>query len=307
MPSKKIWQRIRVWNPTRPSVWWGIPGIEPGTSRTLSENHAARPNPQLVPCWKSSNRAFISIRAPDHTMQTNIHLFVRCLWKICSKMQKQPKLQSVTEVCRYWYCDLYVWAWFCRSLALQQARRKLQLKSAFRELGCTPISQLLLCAWLLAWILYHSCSLWAAIIFQYCSNMVQWIWVKKGRKILNVVIKVFVLDIIHHHQKILFYVPLWCGHTAWSSLAGLAWWTNEFLCALSAIDWPHTIAHSTIASANCQLPATCFPDHLSQTTKIQYWIAHWIHQYLTSVGCLGCLYTAFIAFDLMDWQLNPTP
>ena len=28
----------------------GIPGIEPGTSRTLSENHAARPNPQLVPC-----------------------------------------------------------------------------------------------------------------------------------------------------------------------------------------------------------------------------------------------------------------
>ena len=26
----------------------GIPGIEPGTSRTLSENHAARPNPQAM-------------------------------------------------------------------------------------------------------------------------------------------------------------------------------------------------------------------------------------------------------------------
>ena len=173
MPSKKIWQRIRVWNPTRPSVWWGIPGIEPGTSRTLSENHAARPNPQLVPCWKSSNRVFISIRAPDHKMQTNIHLFARYLWKICSKMQKQLKLQSVTEV---WYCDLYVWAWFCRSLALQQARLKLPLNSAFRELGCIPISQLLLCAWLLAWILYHSDSLllfvgsnYFSILFQYCS------------------------------------------------------------------------------------------------------------------------------------------
>ena len=38
----------RVCSSTRPSYWWGIPGIEPGTSRTLSENHAARPNPQAI-------------------------------------------------------------------------------------------------------------------------------------------------------------------------------------------------------------------------------------------------------------------
>ena len=38
----------RVYISTRPSSRWGIPGIEPGTSRTLSENHAARPNPQAI-------------------------------------------------------------------------------------------------------------------------------------------------------------------------------------------------------------------------------------------------------------------
>jgi hypothetical protein len=48
--SEKIYDIEFVSGIQHARQWRGIPGIEPGTSRTLSENHAARPNPQHVSC-----------------------------------------------------------------------------------------------------------------------------------------------------------------------------------------------------------------------------------------------------------------
>ena len=50
----------------------GIPGIEPGTSRTLSENHAARPNPQAM---LGSHKVWYCL--PRHTVMMLRGLIIR--------------------------------------------------------------------------------------------------------------------------------------------------------------------------------------------------------------------------------------
>ena len=81
----------------------GIPGIEPGTSRTLSENHAARPNPQvLLPKVRFSgtyrkNKIITHCKFKSNTVNTNYpqKISTDCLLhRFCITMARTTALSS---------------------------------------------------------------------------------------------------------------------------------------------------------------------------------------------------------------------
>ena len=86
-PLQKVWYDSEfVSGIQHARLWRGIPGIEPGTSRTLSENHAARPNPQLVPCRSAPTQGLCIYKKKLRKSSGHVHLHEFCKASLCTCM-----------------------------------------------------------------------------------------------------------------------------------------------------------------------------------------------------------------------------